>query len=1162
MSNEFRRFTCWTPQSIRETIFPDLGALPQDAESLVEAARVDAPLFSQGRPDPLSLDMFRDFVEGAFNDAQRNSVIAVTGPSGSGKTLVIKWLHTHLRLKAHQHAVYIPRNTVSLPRVLELLLEGLEGEAFETARHAVRTAAAAQVPETQRRQIRDQMEYSLLEVGRLETFNDRERLLLGTPDEASGIYHNGLANLFDTDMWREFALRADGVIDQRRRALAPGVQEKLTEDDLNRAMARFSENDVPPFDGAFFRNHPSLQEIANRVTNAGYKPHVVALLNRALSTAMPQVAGLTDANELFDEVRKTLHAHSRELVLLFEDIAVAGGIEAHWYNQFRNQPLQGRCPLRVVFAATTGHWVDHVPEFVKGALRMQADLRNPDADTEEGERTGLELIARYFNLARLGRAELDEAWEAHRTQADESRSWIPNRCDSCEHKNPCHSGFGEIDGIGLYPLNRRAVHSFLHKLQRDNSNDGGVGYTPRKLVARSTEDWLAAAWLGIGSGVFPKREDVGIFDFNDRDRAELLPDFPENGRETDDANRAYYTRTVWADGPQHSAEIGIAFDLPGTASVRSWTPDDVIWLLNVWAKNTPDAPAQGLDFAAGKCSAALGEYLLSFMPPIADLAELSQFEYSRRLGRVLGHSPFGMQGTAIRAVGNHGHQFAPTVSNALVLAAAYWHQLGGGWHDEIHVGSQAFQCPVDLFRDGLNGLQAFVSEFFSGELVNAVRIGSDAHQRQVFDVGGVSAWANGQVSDVSTRLPDEVVRMTRRTLRELVISRLSLADTFINVKNPLVEHRLGTLLREASFRFEDSFGDVELKDAYVHRFSRGELSANLIKAALWGDSARTWGEIATINGVVVGCPLWIRTEGRLALEVFVDSCAAEIEEKLRELPRAVLEAALAAKALVHIVVAPLEANDTRELVEELLNPSPQEPPSWMYHEFLNAWKNLAGNGVTSVVADLSGVRQGAIGATSGIDAATLDHFAGLALSRIHAERLEQLPISGFAPELDHWIGQLNASLSNQVNEVRHVLERAQASLNRLGDDRPELANLLIELGRHIEALALHGQAGTGVGKWRAVVGRVGELHLEELAVDVVLHNPRHSDAEAMRLASKLPQIDQWHDIISYLFDAVSAIEVAADAAVDNLGDFDLGGLKSRLDSKVQDCMVTMSHWRS
>ena len=561
MSDDFAGFTCWTPENIRTTIFPDLGALPTDAQSLVEAARVNIPLYRAGGNDQLLRmeDLLEDF-EGSLAMKSQNSVFALSGPSGCGKTFVVKWVHEHLTKRDTEHVVYIPRNSVSLRRVLHLVLDGLPGEKAKRAREDLDAAADDNPAQIQRGNIHNALANVLTEIGRVRILSEHERALLGEPDDAHHIYRNGIGDLIRVAEWRTRLIAEGGVLDKRRVVLA-GSSSIANDDQIRDAGIEFETADIPSADRRLAEHHPETRIIQALVSQPVFQPALLSLLNRALSAALPRVAGIKDASDVFDNVRAVLRESGKSLVLLFEDMAVAGGIEAEWYNEFRNHPTDTRCPLYVVFAATSGHFLKNVPEMVKTDLKGHYELRSPTADTEDGLRQGRELLANYFNLARLGRDEIDRAWQSSANKLTSDQSWVPIKCEDCRHRVVCHEEFGEVNGVGLYPLNSRAADLMLKRHQRENRiKYGGVGFTPRQIVNDSAQTWLQNVFVSLSTGTFPDAKVCEGFEIPHLARPNVLADLAEQSGNL--ADRVYEARRIWTDGKSHSLALSQAFALP------------------------------------------------------------------------------------------------------------------------------------------------------------------------------------------------------------------------------------------------------------------------------------------------------------------------------------------------------------------------------------------------------------------------------------------------------------------------------------------------------------------------------------------------------------------------------------------------------------------------
>ena len=70
---------------------------------------------------------------------------------------------------------------------------------------------------------------------------------------------------------------------------------------------------------------------------------------------------------------------------------------------------------------------------------------------------------------------LNQAYDA---QASDPSGWVPNACEPCNNRAPCHEGFGSTeDGYGLYPFNREA-------LKRMVESQTSGRFDPRRIMGR------------------------------------------------------------------------------------------------------------------------------------------------------------------------------------------------------------------------------------------------------------------------------------------------------------------------------------------------------------------------------------------------------------------------------------------------------------------------------------------------------------------------------------------------------------------------------------------------------------------------------------------------------------------------------------------------------
>ena len=309
----------------------------------------------------------------------------------------------------------------------------------------------------------------------------------------------------------------------------------------------------------------------------------LALLQEALDKAFPEFVGLTSGSgetldSLFRDARIRLKESGRDLVLLFEDLVQFGPIDGALYAQFRNQPTDELAPLRVVFAITSSNWEERGPETVKRRLRHQFEVL-PIQDGLDGAGASdapiRDFLARYLNLVRVGRAEVEAAWSAADDESRKSGSWIPNACETREHgrrcrfADECRPGFGSADvppvgHVGLFPFNESALRRLVRKMGADAG-------TPGRLLQVALEEVLVEAGPHIRNGTYPDRRAEDHFDYR---FVSTLPAL-KRGVAGETGDRLLRANVIWGDDRQiTSSAVLEAFALPPLADGPAPVPDE------------------------------------------------------------------------------------------------------------------------------------------------------------------------------------------------------------------------------------------------------------------------------------------------------------------------------------------------------------------------------------------------------------------------------------------------------------------------------------------------------------------------------------------------------------------------------------------------------------
>ena len=572
-------FRCWSSQSIAETVFPDIGTLAADADSLFMAAHTPMVLEHRKGSEVGAANsgeaQVLEALTRSIGDLKRNTLVAVTGGAGSGKSHVVRWVHAHLSHDDPRFKIlYVPRAVQTLRQLLGRIAGGLPGVDSSDLQSRVDAAlSGGKQGEFQARlwsEIKLALQFNIESGAPHEDETPDEAAaredrnsLLGVPDEKEGRL-NGLADILQLTALKDSLLRSGGRIDLL-------VQSYFTE-----TSRRDENNDVFTPDDLPLRERGILTELrANREllelwrVIIGNPQDALDLLEEALRFALlratdlrPKGAGDT-LDSLFHESRKMLRASGQELVLVFEDLAQFGLVDAELYNQLATAPGEDLAPLRVVFAITDGPYARMAPTV---RSRVEHEFYVSDSVLSDTPR----FIGRYLNLIRAGREDTEELWSAGAGQGDRE-NWMSNACDTleagqpCSHRAMCHEAFGtvSIDGlgnVGLYPYNSKALDRAVRRAETRVPEP----LTPRRVLDDCVSTILSEADVHIGKFDYPHERTRHQFDFEVRtDKDVLLAHNPSV-----DPERTYRALVIWGNEAPLPTGILDAFSLEVTGERR------------------------------------------------------------------------------------------------------------------------------------------------------------------------------------------------------------------------------------------------------------------------------------------------------------------------------------------------------------------------------------------------------------------------------------------------------------------------------------------------------------------------------------------------------------------------------------------------------------------
>ena len=580
--NSFRRFRCWRTAQVHETVFGDIGSLNTRDDAIFLAAHAPVPVertkgvAAQAAGEAEILNALRSEI----GVAGRNTLIAVTGDVGTGKSHAVRWVRAHLSDDPQRYrTIYVPRDLSTLRGLLGRILQGLPGQAARRAERQLDDAIGGKSDS----QLRDELIDNLRQVlafelpdegpGNQDADAREERdSLLGSRANRTDRRREGLADILLNLTVREHLSRDDGTV----AAVIHSIQ--VERGGRDEPYPQFTRKDIPQYSvGIRNRLDPGARMVWDAVRTD--PAPAVALLNEALQRAIRMTLGFgtgTTLNEVFLETRKLLRREDTELVLLFEDLALFGLVDDDLYDQFSQQPGDDYCPLRVVFAITTGKFRD-IRDTVRDRITYHFVVQNLQGRDGDADSDLVAFVARYLNNARVGRDALVAARAAANERTRESGAWVPNACEiyenghPCQHRDECFGAFGKIDTgpagqVGLYPYNLISLRRAFRHLRDGNR------LSPRSLVNDVVHDFLITADPEIGAGIFPT-EHISNWFFLGVDRAREAIVREDELPSPEARERLRRARIVWADGEPEPAGIHEAFDLPGMATTAGTQTD-------------------------------------------------------------------------------------------------------------------------------------------------------------------------------------------------------------------------------------------------------------------------------------------------------------------------------------------------------------------------------------------------------------------------------------------------------------------------------------------------------------------------------------------------------------------------------------------------------------
>jgi len=545
----FQNFVCWRPEQVQRVMNVE-ATQPPDYVFLAThhpiAMKREELIKGESEIRYSEKEFLRDFL--ATEDF---AFVPVLGSAGTGKSHLIRWLAANIESTNTRKVLLIPKIGTNLKDIIGLILnlEGIEGEKFDEYRQRLKRATSTLTELQAREQLLNQLATAVGSNGG----HNRSQLT-----EVQDYLVEELDSLLYDPFFREHWLK-DGSIIHRLVIHTLGRQNKV---EIVEERRKFSIDDLPLDVLDLQKAGQKAQDFYGfLIGDKDIQKATVEWLNRHLDEAITQVLNLgrEDLQTLMREVRHTLAEQDVELVLLIEDFAKLQGIDREVLEAVLARPQQlgskALCAIRTALACTTGYFeslIDTVQQRVTFSVNLDVGTVSNQSLVTEADIE--QFVVRYLNAVRLKDEEIRN-WAKSDNEDGANEIQPSSLCDECEYRQACHTGFGEVNGMGLYPFTPKALKQMLSRVNPGNFN-------PRILIKDVLKYTLENSVNDIQQGRFPSvslREHFGKMRISAIVQDEIRSKDPLN------AARREILLDLWADSDQLvdlPTEIHTAFNLP------------------------------------------------------------------------------------------------------------------------------------------------------------------------------------------------------------------------------------------------------------------------------------------------------------------------------------------------------------------------------------------------------------------------------------------------------------------------------------------------------------------------------------------------------------------------------------------------------------------------
>ena len=420
--------------------------------------------------------------------------IPIVADAGLGKSHLVRWLHAKLKTQKivkeeEWQIVRIPKNA-SLRQTLHLLLEGLDGDVFDSARKKIHEVGER----LDAKEVADLfvtfLKHRIEEIGEDAKNTMRSIGREGPPEQLNKLKETAgiaglLPSLVDDVEFKKHLIHPESYVYKIATRWIKGVSEKelelkefeLSISEFEKIIESFNIDDLSitsrkairglQLDTVAEKRLKSLQVINDGIT-------------KATQTTFQQLFQFNNGNfqDLFKEIRRHLKSLGRTLVILVEDLAAVSAIEDVLIDCLLEEAQDELCILKSVLAVTSGYsGYTKRQATIRTRARYEWQIKNNNDTQENIKNRIVDFCSRYLNAARHGSSQLKELIQ-NDPQSDNIDIWETELNEAQANQL---EAFGQSSiNIPLFPYNRESITKLAYWYCRNSSNE--IVFNPRDIL--------------------------------------------------------------------------------------------------------------------------------------------------------------------------------------------------------------------------------------------------------------------------------------------------------------------------------------------------------------------------------------------------------------------------------------------------------------------------------------------------------------------------------------------------------------------------------------------------------------------------------------------------------------------------------------------------------